>query len=83
MLGRLRADLAALTIAALLGICQLLGAGMFGPPNTPGNAIQAFSGFSQPAVITLIGLFILTRSLDQTGVVRWVAARIIGARRAV
>jgi di/tricarboxylate transporter len=77
ILGRLRADLAALTIAALLGVCQLLGVGMFGPPHTPENAIQAFSGFSQPAVITLIGLFILTRSLDQTGVVRWVAARII------
>jgi di/tricarboxylate transporter len=77
ILGRLRADLAALTSAALLGVSQLLGVGMFGPPNTPENAVQAFSGFSQPAVITLIGLFILTRSLDQTGVVRWVAARII------
>jgi di/tricarboxylate transporter len=75
--GKLRADVAALSIAVLLGICQLAGVGMFGAAHTPENAVQAFSGFSQPAVITLIGLFVITRSLDQTGVIRWLAARMI------
>lgn len=37
---------------------------------------QALSGFSSPIVITLMGLFILTQALEETGFVRRIAARI-------
>lgn len=37
---------------------------------------QALSGFSRSAVITIIGLFIITRGLEDTGVVQWVADRL-------
>ncbi len=74
--GKIRLDAAALSSAALLGILQFGGLGILGPANTPGDALKAIAGFSQPAVITLLGLFVLTASLDQTGVTGWVAQRI-------
>ncbi len=37
---------------------------------------DALSGFSRPAVIMIIGLFIITRGLEDTGVVQWVADRL-------
>ena len=66
-----------LIIAAGLGIAQFLGAGVLGPAGSPREAVQAVSGFGQPIVITLIGLFILTRALDKSGVTRWMARRLI------
>ncbi len=74
---RLRVDVAAILIAVVLGLAQYLGMGIFGPPNTPNDAVQAISGFSQPTVLTLLGLFIVTRCLDRTGVTRWIARRIL------
>src|SRR5512138_2652728 len=74
--GRLRLDVASLSSAALLGILQFCGLGVLGPANSPGDALKAIAGFSQPAVITLLGLFIMTASLDETGVTGWVAQRI-------
>src|SRR5579859_5289381 len=74
---RLRVDVAALLIAATLGIAQLLGAGVLGPPDTPAAASKAMSGLSQSVVITLISLFIMTRCLDKTGVTRWIARRVV------
>lgn len=76
-LNRLRLDLAALIMAIGLGIAQLLGLEMLGPANTPANAVKAISGFSQPVVLTLIALFIMTNVLDRTGVTRWIAFRLI------
>jgi di/tricarboxylate transporter len=75
--NRLRADLAALLIAVILGLGQFLGLGLLGPEHTPQAAIKAFSGLSEPAVLTLISLFIITQSLDKSGVTRWIARRII------
>src|SRR5436190_11978733 len=54
--GWLRADL-----VALLVLLALAAGGVVNPT-------EALSGFSRPAVITIIGLFIITKALDQTGV---------------
>jgi len=83
MLNRLRIDVAALSMAALLGTFQLVGLGMLGPANSPGDAAKAISGFSQPVVITLISLFIVTRGLEKSGATRWIAHQIlrIGGKR--
>jgi di/tricarboxylate transporter len=77
MVNRLRMDLAALLMAVLLGVLQFAGLGMLGPAHTPLDAIKAISGFSQPVVITLISLFILTRGLEKSGVTRWIAKQIL------
>jgi di/tricarboxylate transporter len=77
MINRLRIDVAALLMAVLLGGFQLLGFGMLGPAKSPGDAIKAISGFSQPVVITLISLFVLTRGLEKSGATRWLARQIL------
>src|SRR5664279_2436385 len=73
----MRIDVAALLSALALGIAQFLGLGVLGNPNTPSDASKAISGFSQPVVITLLALFIVTRCLDRTGVTRLIARRIL------
>ena len=75
--NRMRIDVAALLSALALGIAQFLGLGVLGNPNTPSDAAKAISGFSQPVVITLLALFIVTRCLDRTGVTRLIARRIL------
>ncbi len=75
--NRLRMDVAALLMAAVLGILQLAGVGVLGPAGKPEAAIDAISGFSQPVVITLLALFVLTRSLESSGVTRWIAQKVI------
>ena len=75
--NRLRMDVAALVMAAALGILQLAGLGLLGPAGSPADAVGAISGFSQPVVITLLALFVLTRALDKSGVTRWIAQRLI------
>jgi di/tricarboxylate transporter len=75
--NRLRMDLAALLIALILGIGQFLGLGVLGPEHTPQDAIKAISGLSEPVVLTLLSLFIITRSLDKSGATRWIARRLI------
>ncbi|HLA42594.1 MAG TPA: SLC13 family permease, partial [Aggregatilineales bacterium] len=37
---------------------------------------QALSGFSSTIVITLIGLFVITHALEETGVIQWVATKL-------
>ena len=37
---------------------------------------QVVSGFSSSVVITLIGLFIITHGLEETGVIQWIARRL-------
>ncbi len=73
---RLRIDVGAVSLAAILALAQFLGLGVLAGPDTPGAAIQALSGFGQPVVITLFSLFVLTRALDKTGVTRWIAGRV-------
>jgi di/tricarboxylate transporter len=75
--NRLRMDIAALLIAALLGALQFLGLPILGPANAPDQASQAISGFGEPVVIILISLFILTRGLEKSGVTSWVARKIL------
>jgi di/tricarboxylate transporter len=75
--NRLRIDLAALLIAALLGICQYAGLAVLGPANSPENAVKAISGFGQPVVLILISLFILTSSLEKSGVTHWITKKVL------
>jgi len=75
--NRLRMDLAALLIALILGLGQFLGLGVLGPEHAPQAAVKAISGLSEPAVLTLLSLFIITHSLDKSGVTRWIARRLI------
>ena len=76
-LNRLRVDIGALIIAAGLGLAQFAGMGILGAANTPGDAVKAISGLGQPVVVTLFSLFIITRSLDVTGVTRLIARRLL------
>lgn len=77
IIGKLRLDVAAMIMAALLGILQLLGYGMLGPAGSTKDAVNAISGFGQPIVITLISLFIATHALEKSGVTRWIAQLLI------
>lgn len=70
MLDRWRVDLAALFMIAALSLAQFFGLGVLSTPNTPSDAVLALSGFSQPVIITLIGLFILTQALTANGMMQ-------------
>ncbi len=74
--NRLRMDLAALTIAVLLGMLQFIGFGILGSLQTPQASIEAIAGFSQPVVMTLISLFIITKALEKQGITTWLAGRV-------
>lgn len=69
--NRIRADMVALLVLLTLILTQVV------PLN------EALDGFSRPAVITIMGLFILSAGLENTGVVQWMADRLreIGAGR--
>jgi di/tricarboxylate transporter len=75
--NRLRMDIAALLIAAMLGALQFFGLPVLGPANSPDLATQAVAGFGEPVIIILISLFILTRGLEKSGVTSWVARKIL------
>ncbi len=75
--NRLRMDTAALLMAASLGAMQAAGMGMIGPANTPEHALKAISGFSEPVVMTLLGLFIMIGALEKSGTTRWIARQLI------
>ena len=62
--NRLRSDTVAILVLLALGLTGVV---------TPQEAL---SGFSRSAVITIIGLFVITEALDTTGVVKWIALRI-------
>ena len=61
---RFQPDLIALLVLLSLGLSGVV------PPS------EAMSGFSNPAVITIIGLFIITDGLERTGVVRLVSEKL-------
>ena len=75
--NRLRMDTAALLMAASLGAMQAAGMGMIGPAGTPSAALKAVSGFSEPVVMTLLGLFIMIGGLEKSGTTRWIARQLI------
>jgi di/tricarboxylate transporter len=75
--NKLRLDVAALAMAGTLGLAQLAGWSIFGPPHTPQNAAKAIAGFSQPVVLTLFSLFVLTSALEKSGGARWIAAHVV------
>jgi di/tricarboxylate transporter len=75
--GRLRMDIAALLIAVGLGLGQFAGLQILADAGMPKEAVRAISGFGQPVIITLIGLFILTHALERSGLTRWIARRLI------
>jgi len=75
--NRLRMDVAALLMALLLGALQFAGLAMLGPANTPKDAVKVLAGFSQPVVVTLLALFILTQGLEKSGVTRWIARQLL------
>jgi di/tricarboxylate transporter len=75
--NRLRMDMAALFMALLLGILQFAGMGMLSTAGTPKDAVKALAGFSQPVVVTLLSLFIITQGLEKSGVTRWIAHQLL------
>jgi len=81
LFDRWRADMAALFMIVGLGLAQFFGLGLLGRPHTPADTLLVLSGFSQPVVITLIGLFILTQALTANGIMLWIGQRLsdIGA----
>ncbi|MBI4928552.1 MAG: SLC13 family permease [Anaerolineae bacterium] len=79
--GKLRADLAALSMAALLGLAQLIGLGVLGKPGDMGAVAKILTGFGQPVVVTLLGLFILTACLEKTGISRLMARLLLRLSR--
>ncbi len=76
-LNRLREDVAALLMAASLGLAQVLGLPVLGPAGQPEAAGKALTGFGTPEVIALLALFILTACLDKYGVTRWIAGKLL------
>src|SRR5215813_1454415 len=62
--NRIRPDLVALVILVVLGLSRLI---------TPE---QAMNGLSSNAVMTIVGLFVITATLERTGVVQWIADRL-------
>jgi di/tricarboxylate transporter len=62
--NRLAPDLVALLVLLALGLSGVL---------TPA---QALAGFSSSAVITIIGLFVITGALERTGVIQWLSDRL-------
>ncbi len=73
--GRWRIDLAGIFLLVALGAGQYLGLNLVG--EGPQAVQTVFSGFAQPMVFTLIGLFILTRALARQGVLDWLSARLV------
>ncbi len=63
--GRVRADVVALLVAALLGVTGVL------------TAEEALSGFGSPAAITILAIFILVEGLRVTGVTDRVASLLL------
>ncbi len=79
VLNRWQVDVAALFMIVVLGLAQYYGVGVLGARNSPGQTLLAISGFGQPVVVTLIGLFILTQTLTNNGVMLWLGQRLTAA----
>ena len=77
--GRWRVDVAAIFMIVALGLAQYLGFGVLGDVNSPRDTLLSISGFGQPVVVILIGLFILTQTLSSNGVMLWLGQRLAAA----
>ncbi|MDO9546978.1 MAG: SLC13 family permease [Pelolinea sp.] len=77
ILGRLRMDVAALTIPTIFALLQYAGLGIFSSPGHPDMALRAFSGFSEDPVVILVSVFILTAALEKSGFARWITIQIL------
>jgi di/tricarboxylate transporter len=77
--GRWRVDVAALFMIVVLGLGQYVGLGILSSANSPAQALLAISGFGQPVVVILIGLFILTQTLSNNGVMLWLGLGLAAA----
>lgn len=64
LLLRIRGDLVGLGVLLALAFTGIL------------SPDEAIAGFSQPAIITLISMFILTEGLEETGVIAWIGERL-------
>ncbi len=62
--NRVRVDVVAILVMLTLALTGLI------------TTEEALSGFSRSAVITLIGLFIISQGLENTGIVQWLANRL-------
>lgn len=76
MLNRWRIDIAALFMIVAFGVAQFLGLKILSDESPLQQGLVVISGFSQPVVITLIGLFILTQTLAYNGVILWLSQRL-------
>ncbi len=76
---RWRVDLAALFMLVMLGLGQYFGLGVLGDAYSPQQTLLVISGFSQPVIVTLIGLFVLTQALSANGVMLWFGQRLAAA----
>jgi len=74
--GRWPVDLAALFMIVALGLGQFLGLNIFNDAGLVAPSLAAISGFSQPVIVILIGLFILTQTLTHNGVILWLGQRL-------
>jgi di/tricarboxylate transporter len=63
--GRLRTDVVALLVLGALG-----GTGLVTPA-------EAVAGFSNAAVIAVLGMFVLTAALTRAGIVNWIAGLVL------
>jgi di/tricarboxylate transporter len=79
VLNRWRVDVAALFMIVALGVAQFLGFRILSDEGPLQQGFVAISGFSQPVVMILIGLFILTRTLAYNGVILWLSRRLAKA----
>ena len=61
---RLRIDIIALIVLLMVALTRLV------------SPADALSGFSSSVVITIIGLLVITRGLEQAGVMQWVARQL-------
>ncbi|MGA7192942.1 MAG: SLC13 family permease [Anaerolineales bacterium] len=75
--NRWRIDVAPLFMIVALRLAQFFGLGILSDKNSPGQTLLAISGFGQPVVVTLIGLFILTQTLTNNGVMLWLSQRLM------
>jgi len=62
--NRVRPDVTAILVLLGLAVTGLV------------SSQEAIAGFSRSAVITIIGLFIVTEALESTGTVQWIANRL-------
>lgn len=62
---RLRPDLVGLLVILALSITGVI------------TSEQAFSGFSQSAVMTILSVFVISEALERSGVTRWIGQRLL------